>query len=324
MAEQTEKRWIVLINKSPRGPFTQEEVKYLLEEGLVRRNDVAFEVSQEGDEVVSGWKILWQFPEFERRDDTNTGEHKIEPKPEVERRERFTPRKAEVHKDRSLPHEVAEISPEELLLRSKVNPNISNSIDDLQKDIEDTMAVSSSSDSSSAGLGGLKYAIGSLLAVLAVFAFFKLKPAEEPKVTRGGVTLQKPTASKKRKLRSRSGSPLSNIPIKGKRQTASALDDLEKIINKKKEEDADSGFIPANDHDDEVSEEEPRKPKKKKKRKKKKKKKQVEDIEDEDFDEEGGYDDHDDEMFDNQDDELPPDEYDSYEDEYGNDEEYYD
>src|SRR5438105_2631673 len=38
-----QKQWIVLIQKSPRGPFTETEVNQLIDEGVVRTTDLGFQ-----------------------------------------------------------------------------------------------------------------------------------------------------------------------------------------------------------------------------------------------------------------------------------------
>jgi hypothetical protein len=61
------KRWIVIIDRSPRGPLSEEEVKTLLTENIVRMNSIACFAPETGGEEKTEWKFLWQFPEFERR-----------------------------------------------------------------------------------------------------------------------------------------------------------------------------------------------------------------------------------------------------------------
>jgi hypothetical protein len=67
MSDQGQNRWILLINKTPRGPLTELEVKTLLRDGHVRINDIAFKLSPENPKLQSEWKFLWQFAEFDRR-----------------------------------------------------------------------------------------------------------------------------------------------------------------------------------------------------------------------------------------------------------------
>ena len=72
MAEQGDKTWILILQKSPRGPFTETEVRELLENGVVNLNSFALEVSKSNPKARSEWKFLWQFHEFERREETTS------------------------------------------------------------------------------------------------------------------------------------------------------------------------------------------------------------------------------------------------------------
>ncbi len=59
--------WIVLVQKSAKGPFTYAEVCELIDKGIIRRNDPAMKLGKEHGKSSGQWKILWQFAEFERR-----------------------------------------------------------------------------------------------------------------------------------------------------------------------------------------------------------------------------------------------------------------
>jgi hypothetical protein len=70
MQVENSKKWVVLIDKSPRGPFTQDEIDELLSQGLLKRNDLGLLVSDptSTDSVELGsWKFLWQFSCFDLR-----------------------------------------------------------------------------------------------------------------------------------------------------------------------------------------------------------------------------------------------------------------
>lgn len=75
MAEQGKnRRWIVLLNKAPKGPFSADEIRELLAQGILRRNDLASAI-EETPTKKGEWKLIWQFVEFDRRgiaDLTNT------------------------------------------------------------------------------------------------------------------------------------------------------------------------------------------------------------------------------------------------------------
>ena len=62
-----EYRWIVLIQKAPKGPFTALEVNALMEKGVLRYNDLGVRILKGDEKSNTGWKFLWQYPEFERR-----------------------------------------------------------------------------------------------------------------------------------------------------------------------------------------------------------------------------------------------------------------
>lgn len=133
MADQP-KRWIVLLNKVPRGPLTADQIRALIKEGLLRHNDVAFESTSPGSDPnqkkSSEWKLLWQFPEFDRRLEKDGT-----PKPEKpawsgastppasdkgapERRRQITPDEASLKTRDQLPTELLDIPPEDLLVHS--------------------------------------------------------------------------------------------------------------------------------------------------------------------------------------------------------------
>ena len=105
------KQYIVLINKSPRGPFTESEVKRLIDESIVRRTDVAFEVDLNNPKASSPWRLLWQFPAFDRRAEMKSSQ------PPAERRVE-APQATEEAVRKTLPQEFLDISPEELIPRA--------------------------------------------------------------------------------------------------------------------------------------------------------------------------------------------------------------
>lgn len=112
------KRWIVLIDKTPRGPLSEGEIRALLSQGIIRTNDVAYQVSDEPTAQKAEWKFLWQFDEFDRRRGVQ------QPKfPVLERR---TPRAdAEIEKEKEaiLPQELSSIQPEDLVYHSTSTPD---------------------------------------------------------------------------------------------------------------------------------------------------------------------------------------------------------
>ena len=137
MSSNTPKRWIVLLNKVPRGPLVEAEIRALLTEGLVRHNDIAFLVPDKDadptEKQSSEWKLLWQFPEFDRRleeEKNRTSDPKAAswagtgtpqtPAPPVhpDRRHQMTEDEAEEKARETLPPELLDIAPEELVVHS--------------------------------------------------------------------------------------------------------------------------------------------------------------------------------------------------------------
>jgi hypothetical protein len=108
-------RWIVLLNKSPKGPLSEEEIRALLAKSIVRRNDIAYLIPPPGDnKAQTEWKLLWQFPEFDRRGDESVtkktediSERRIEPV--------VDPRAKALTE---IPIDLLNIAPEDLLPRS--------------------------------------------------------------------------------------------------------------------------------------------------------------------------------------------------------------
>lgn len=103
------KQWIVLIGKSPKGPLNESEIRELLNQKVIRTNDIAYLLPESSElKAPTEWKLLWQYPEFDRRKDapsavTPTERRKKEPLPSP---------LAE------LPPELVNISPEELIPRA--------------------------------------------------------------------------------------------------------------------------------------------------------------------------------------------------------------
>lgn len=67
MSSPLDKRWIVIIDRAPKGPLSEEEVQTLITAKILRMNSIACRAPEEGGEKETEWKFLWQFPEFERR-----------------------------------------------------------------------------------------------------------------------------------------------------------------------------------------------------------------------------------------------------------------
>jgi hypothetical protein len=134
MAEESKARWVVLLQKAPRGPLTRDEVRALIDQGLLRMNDLAMEITDPESGAArtkADWKLLWQFPEFNRR----IGERRKPDTPDAaipagaEKRQRSDRRAPELSPEEQrrriledLPPEIAAISPSDLAMRSLKAP----------------------------------------------------------------------------------------------------------------------------------------------------------------------------------------------------------
>lgn len=117
----TTRRWIVLLNKAPKGPFSADEIRELLTKGVIRRNDLASVVA-EADGKKSEWKLIWQYSEFDRRaglqpvNATNTKEN-------TDRRKTLSAEEQRAAALKALPENWQDIAPEDLLPHSTSNQN---------------------------------------------------------------------------------------------------------------------------------------------------------------------------------------------------------
>ncbi len=63
-----QKKWVIIINKQLKGPFTAQEIEAMFNKNMLSRNDIAMVVDENvNDPFNRNWKFLWQFSEFERR-----------------------------------------------------------------------------------------------------------------------------------------------------------------------------------------------------------------------------------------------------------------
>ncbi len=129
MTENVHKKWIVLIQKRPRGPLSEQEVNTLLNQGIIRTTDTAIEVTEQDNEKnSSAWKLLWQFPEFDRRKKRAEQAAKDAAKLEAERRQQLTATQLENQVREAIPEELLKIAPEELVLGSKQSGEFDESV----------------------------------------------------------------------------------------------------------------------------------------------------------------------------------------------------
>src|SRR3954466_12194640 len=111
MAGEGKNRWIVLLDKSPRGPLTAEEIQALLDKGIVRRNDIAYQLPDSPDsKATTEWKLLWQFADFDRRSEPKN----VANAAPMERRVQ-EPTEITRSPLAELPEDLLNISPEDLL-----------------------------------------------------------------------------------------------------------------------------------------------------------------------------------------------------------------
>lgn len=163
-------RWIVLIDKTPRGPLDETEIKTLLSQGIIRSNDVAYQITQEPGKA--DWKFLWQFHEFDRRQERNV------PKgPVLERRTPRTENKIEEEKQAILPHEISSIQPEDLLYHSTV-VSVSDVRTEGNKKFDDYEPVEPP-QLSTPSLLNWRLGLGILPLVLGIGYFFVFAPTQE-------------------------------------------------------------------------------------------------------------------------------------------------
>lgn len=125
MSQPNDRIWILLVQKSPKGPFTLTEVNALLEKGIIRRNDLALKMepkegAADGKKVGGSWKILWQYPEFDRRQEERAQTDAIVPAPprEGDRRSPLNEEKKAGLVKELLPEELGEIKAEDLIGKS--------------------------------------------------------------------------------------------------------------------------------------------------------------------------------------------------------------
>jgi len=170
MAVSNQKKWIILLNKSPRGPFVEAEVKDLLRQGIVRHNDLAFLMPETKEEGGAHWKFIWQFPEY----DSRIGEkEKPPPAAVLEKRTPKTESQIQAQVDENIPLDLKSITIDDLILKVNSAPkreiSVSRMSDDKEKYQPTRPGGSSLSFNSRATSAGL--AILALVGIL--YAGFK-------------------------------------------------------------------------------------------------------------------------------------------------------
>ncbi|NBT58254.1 hypothetical protein EBT16_05670 [bacterium] len=130
MAKLTQKEWIVLLDKSPRGPLSEEEIGELLSKGILRRIDLAFLVPETPGEGQAQWKFLWQFPEFDAR---QKAKDVPPPAAVLEKRQPKTEEQITGQIQENIPLDLQTITIDDLILRANSSPKrefVSSSLSD--------------------------------------------------------------------------------------------------------------------------------------------------------------------------------------------------
>lgn len=99
------KNWIVLINKIPRGPFSEEDLKVLIQDNIIKKSDLVIE-HQKNKEHSSQWLFVWQALELQEPDFEKT-------------KKRTEKKEPQVLSEPVLEEELLRISPEELLIKTQ-------------------------------------------------------------------------------------------------------------------------------------------------------------------------------------------------------------
>lgn len=116
MLNQHHKKWFLILNKTVRGPFSYEELKSLVEEGLIKRTDLALLVQEiEGESKKGNWKFLWQYPEF----DSRSSKSPPPSLPSDDKRQVKTTDQVQQEIEENVPLDLREISIDDLIVRAK-------------------------------------------------------------------------------------------------------------------------------------------------------------------------------------------------------------
>jgi hypothetical protein len=170
MAESKQNKWIILLNKSPRGPFVEAEVKGLLKQGIVRHNDLAFLMPETEEQGQAQWKFLWQFPEF----DSRVGEKENPPPAAVlEKRTPKTETQIKAQVDENVPLDLKSITIDDLILKVNAAPKREISVSRISEEKEKYQPTNSSGNQMSAGSRTVSAAFALLAFLGILYAGFK-------------------------------------------------------------------------------------------------------------------------------------------------------
>lgn len=176
MAESNQKQWIILLNKSPRGPFSQDEISELIKQGILRHIDLAFLVPEKPGETQAVWKFIWQFSEFDSR------RHEKESPPPAAVLEKRTPKTEDqvvTQIQEIVPLDLQSITVDDLILRANSAPRREVSFSSSGEEKEQGRSFKSFERGQKSNTGGLA-ALFSVLALVGIlYASFKGGPAND-------------------------------------------------------------------------------------------------------------------------------------------------
>ncbi|MBI4404630.1 MAG: hypothetical protein HY537_10735 [Deltaproteobacteria bacterium] len=214
---EQESKWIVLIQRTPKGPFSLRDIELLLSKKIITRSDYAYKVPPKGAKSSAGWKILGQFEEFDRRGPNKPASENV-PVPE---RRQIGPNDNEP-KANLVPEELSGISPEELVLRSRKEMPAADSVSDHADNKTEKL-----DEPASAGGKRKIWLLGFGIAALLSYVLFKPQ-AREPKQTVNRVISSQP-ADNKPKVRMQ-------LPLEGTQPRKSAAFTPQAVVPPPREE----------------------------------------------------------------------------------------
>lgn len=195
------------MDKSPRGPLTDDEIRSLMAAGILRANDPAYLLPSDPDsKAPTEWKMIWQFPEFNRRQRPEVSD-KTTPPPAPERRANAeaTPRQ---NVEAQVPIELLNIAPEDLLPRSTAVTAASTE----RKDIPDVAPVTQRPEFSLPSLRSAGFAVvGLVLALISAWSFFST-PSNNPVAAKASPSSTSATAPSSRRAVARRPPPPPSAP----------------------------------------------------------------------------------------------------------------
>lgn len=118
MAKQNLQKWVVILDKYPRGPFSEDEIQQLIEQKHLRRNDLAMLIPSDPQER-SDWKFIWQFSQFDLR---HKEPEKAPPIAVLEKRKPRSDGQIKVEAEDKIPLDLRSIQIEDLIVKVNTAP----------------------------------------------------------------------------------------------------------------------------------------------------------------------------------------------------------